>query len=116
MSSITTPLAPYDSFSLCRPSQCVPEAASYTTAERSETPACRETGVRARTACRVTHAVRRLLQERVQRARRRTWHAAVWDSALLSRQGLHTSETSPLACPLQSSQSVRTLSNIPRDL
>lgn len=105
VSSITTPLAPYDSFSLCRPSQRVPEAASDTTAERSETPACR-----------VTHAMRRLLQERVQRARRRTWHAGVRYRALLSRQGLHTSETPPLACPLQSSQSVRTLPNIPHDL
>ena len=105
MSSITTPLAPYDSFSLCRPSQRVPEAASDTTTERSET-----------LAYRVTHAMRRRLQERVQRARRRTWHAGVRDRALLSRQGLHTSETPPLACPLQSSQSVRTLPNIPHDL
>ena len=105
MSSITTPLAPYDRFSLCRPSKRAPEAASDTTAERSETPACR-----------VTHAMRRLLQELVQRARRRTWHAGVWDRALLSRQGLHTSETPPLACPLQPSQSVRTLPNIPHDL
>ena len=74
-------------------------------AERSETPACR-----------VTHAVRHLLQELVQRARRRTWHASVRYRALLSRQGLHTSETPLLACPLQSSQSVRTLPNIPHDL
>jgi hypothetical protein len=105
VSAITTPLAPSDSFSLCRPSQCVPEAASDTTAERSET-----------TACRVTHAVRRLLQELVQRARRRTWHAGVRYRALLSRQGVHTSETLPLACPLQSSQSVKALPSLPHDL
>jgi hypothetical protein len=98
VSAITTPLAPSDSFSLCRPSQCVPEAASDTT------------------ACRVTHAVRRLLQELVQRARRRTWHAGVRYRALLSRQGVHTSETPPLACPLQSSQSVKALPSLPHDL
>ena len=105
MSLITTPLAPYDSFSLCRPRQRAPEAASDTTAERAETPACR-----------VTHAMRRLLQELVQRARRRTWRARVRYRALVSRQGLHTAETPPLACPLQPSQSVRTLPNIPHDL
>src|SRR5436305_11232521 len=73
-------------------------------------------GVKARTACRVMHAVRRLLQEPVQRARRRTWHAGIWYRALLSRQGVRTSETPPLACPLQSSQSVRTLLSVTYDL
>ena len=67
-------------------------------------------------ARRVMHALRRLLQERVQRARRRTWRACLRYRASVSRQGLHTSETPPLACPLQSSQSVRTLPNIPHDL
>jgi len=52
----------------------------------------------------------------VQRARRRTWRARVRYRALVSRQGLHTAETPPLACPLQPSQSVRTLPNIPHDL
>ena len=64
----------------------------------------------------MTHAVRLLLQERAGHVRDVALACLRRYRGFLSRQGLHTSETPPLACPLQSSQSVRALPSITRDL